>query len=117
MARVSTIILLLVLLGCSRHSSIDLTAIRQEFGAILSPKFDAAQVSSQYLADLNLVLTLLRDRRTRDPLDFDSIASIHFDSSTRVRVLFSWSGGRHNGLHVLEKKDGNWRFIDLQYCL
>jgi hypothetical protein len=117
MTRVSSIILLLVLLGCARHSSIDLSAIRQEFGTILSPKFDAAQISSQYLADLNLVLTLLKDRRTRDLHDFDFITSIHFDSSTRVRALFSWSGGRHSGLHILEKRDGNWRFVDLQYYL
>ena len=117
MTHVYSIILFLVLLGCARHSSIDLTAIRQEFGTILSPQFDAAQISSQYLPDLNLVLTLLKDRRTRDPHDFDSITSIHFDSSTRVRALFSWSGGRHRGLHILEKRDGNWRFVDLQYYL
>ena len=117
MTRAFPLILLLVLLGCARHTSVDLSAIRQEFGTLLHPKFDAAQLSGQHLEDLKLVLALLRERKTRDSLDFDSITSIHFESSTRVRALFSWSGGRHSGIHILEKRDGIWRFVDLLYHL
>jgi hypothetical protein len=104
-------VLLLALTACAHSTVFDAAGVRREFGDLLSPRFDPATISSRDSSELRQIFAALRGTRSA-ARRFDAITGVTFESATRARVAFTWSGGMHGGFFILQKQDGTWRITE-----